>query len=171
LKRSSSLDIRRHRRENPVREPSSRPGRMPMGRGETALPPLGTVDRLNLRWFCARRRRSLCRGRVRHRGFAKGTRYTKGNLPLVAPTRADAKLLLILSLERVHVEDPFYHQKFTFHIYEIRSSDQVVRFAAGAFSNCMWGFFARHSTVEPAECGQLRIRAPVDSRMSLARRA
>ena len=46
--------------------------------------------------------------------------------------------------ERVHVEDPLYHQKFTFHIYEIRSSDKLVRFTAGEFSNCMWGFYARH---------------------------
>ncbi len=46
--------------------------------------------------------------------------------------------------ERVSVEDPLYRQKFTFHVYEIRSSDKVVRFAAGEFSNCMWGFYARH---------------------------
>jgi hypothetical protein len=43
--------------------------------------------------------------------------------------------------ERVQVEDPLYRQKFTFHIYEVHSDEKVVRFAAGEFSNCMWGFY------------------------------
>jgi hypothetical protein len=45
--------------------------------------------------------------------------------------------------ERVQVKDPLYHQDFTFHVYEIRSGDRVVAFAAGEFSNCMWGFYVR----------------------------
>jgi hypothetical protein len=45
--------------------------------------------------------------------------------------------------ERVQVEDPLYHQKFTFQVYEISSNGRVVRFAAGEFSNCVWGFYAR----------------------------
>ena len=45
--------------------------------------------------------------------------------------------------ERVHVRDPLYHQDFTFHVYEIGSADRVVTFAAGEFSNCMWGFYVR----------------------------
>ena len=45
--------------------------------------------------------------------------------------------------ERVEVEDPLYHQKFTFRIYKIRENDKVVGFAAGEFSNCMWGFYTK----------------------------
>ena len=48
--------------------------------------------------------------------------------------------------EWVHVVDPLYHQDFTFSVYEIASADRTVFFAAGEFSNCMWGFYVR----EPA---------------------
>ncbi|WP_395741954.1 hypothetical protein [Prosthecobacter sp.] len=48
--------------------------------------------------------------------------------------------------ERAYVKDPIYHQDFTFHVYEISSTTQVVTFAAGEFSNCMWGFFVRGPT-------------------------
>jgi hypothetical protein len=50
--------------------------------------------------------------------------------------------------ERAHVKDPRYHQEFTFHVYEIRSGDKIVTFAAGEFSNCMWGFYVRKSIPE-----------------------
>ena len=45
--------------------------------------------------------------------------------------------------ERVDVQDPQYHQKFTLHVYAIRDAEKVVSFAAGEFSNCMWGFYAK----------------------------
>ncbi len=45
--------------------------------------------------------------------------------------------------ERVDVEDPVYHQKHTFHIYEISAGDRSITFAAGEFSNGMWGFYVR----------------------------
>jgi hypothetical protein len=45
--------------------------------------------------------------------------------------------------ERAHVKDPRYHQDFTFYVWEIRSGDRIVTFAAGEFSNCMWGFYVR----------------------------
>ncbi len=45
--------------------------------------------------------------------------------------------------ERAHVKDPRYHQDFTFHVWEIRSGNRVVTFAAGEFSACMWGFYVR----------------------------
>ena len=45
--------------------------------------------------------------------------------------------------ERVHVRDPHYGQDFTFHVYEIGSAERVVTFAAGEFSNCMWGFYVK----------------------------
>jgi hypothetical protein len=45
--------------------------------------------------------------------------------------------------ERAPVKDPLYQQDFTFHVYEIGSPGAVVTFAAGEFSTCMWGFYAR----------------------------
>ncbi len=45
--------------------------------------------------------------------------------------------------ERAQVKDPHYHQNFTFHVYEIGSAESVVTFAAGEFSNCIWGFYVR----------------------------
>lgn len=45
--------------------------------------------------------------------------------------------------DRADVEDPLYHQKFCFHVYEIVVGGKSVRFAAGEFSACMWGFYVR----------------------------
>ena len=45
--------------------------------------------------------------------------------------------------ERAQVKDPNYHEDFTFDIYEIRHGDRVVAFAAGEFSNGLWGFYVR----------------------------
>ena len=36
--------------------------------------------------------------------------------------------------ERAHVKDPHYQRDFTFHVWEIRSEDRNVTFAAGEFS-------------------------------------
>ena len=47
--------------------------------------------------------------------------------------------------ERARVTDPQYHRGFTFEVYEIKSAGQIVTFAAGEFSNCMWGFYVRKS--------------------------
>lgn len=46
--------------------------------------------------------------------------------------------------ERARVEDPLYHRELAFEVYEIRVGDKVLRFAAGEFSNCMWGFYTAH---------------------------
>jgi hypothetical protein len=43
--------------------------------------------------------------------------------------------------ERARVVDPLYHQEFLFSVYEIGDSDATVTFAAGEFSNCVWGFY------------------------------
>ena len=45
--------------------------------------------------------------------------------------------------ERVLVQDPQCHQNFTFHVYSIQHGGKLVFFAAGEFSNCMWGFYAK----------------------------
>ena len=43
--------------------------------------------------------------------------------------------------EFAHVQDPLYKQPFTFQVYSIINDGVVIRFAAGEFSNCMWGFY------------------------------
>lgn len=43
--------------------------------------------------------------------------------------------------ERVRVQDPHYHQDFTFCVYEFAGANDVVTFAAGELSNCIWGFY------------------------------
>jgi hypothetical protein len=42
---------------------------------------------------------------------------------------------------RIAVEDPLYGQSYTFHVYEISVGDVRALFAAGEWSNCMWGFY------------------------------
>ena len=39
------------------------------------------------------------------------------------------------------VRDPLYQQRFTFPVYELRSGNGTLVFAAGEFSNCIWGFY------------------------------
>lgn len=43
--------------------------------------------------------------------------------------------------EYAHVEDPSYHQKFTFAVYTVTDSRSIVKFAAGEFSNGICGFY------------------------------
>ncbi len=42
---------------------------------------------------------------------------------------------------KAEVIDPRYGQKFQFTIWEIRTEERTIRFAAGEFSNCVWGFY------------------------------
>ena len=37
--------------------------------------------------------------------------------------------------------DPIYHQNHIFEVWQVEIDGQVYRFAAGEFSNCMWGFY------------------------------
>jgi hypothetical protein len=39
------------------------------------------------------------------------------------------------------VVDPHYQQARRFAVYEITVDGNAVRFAAGEFSNCVWGFY------------------------------
>jgi hypothetical protein len=43
--------------------------------------------------------------------------------------------------EFAFVKDPSYGRDFKFQVYEIRANDRTIRFAAGEFSNCIWGFY------------------------------
>ena len=42
---------------------------------------------------------------------------------------------------RVKVQDPIYHQEHTFEVWQAEIDGKTRRFAAGEFSNCVWGFY------------------------------
>ena len=42
---------------------------------------------------------------------------------------------------RVKVQDPIYLQEHTFEIWQAEIDGRIRRFAAGEFSNCVWGFY------------------------------
>ena len=39
------------------------------------------------------------------------------------------------------VKDPIYKQDFKFTVYRVQSGEYSIRFAAGEFSNGIWGFY------------------------------
>ena len=43
------------------------------------------------------------------------------------------------------VVDPHYGQAFTFSVYRIHAASRVLEFAAGEFSNGVWGFYLEES--------------------------
>ena len=43
--------------------------------------------------------------------------------------------------QNAEVVDPRYGQKFLFHVYEIIAGENRVTFAAGEFSNSVYGFY------------------------------
>lgn len=45
--------------------------------------------------------------------------------------------------EKVHVKDPHYGQQFTFNVWKVRNDNKVIIFAAGEFSNNVYGIYTR----------------------------
>lgn len=45
--------------------------------------------------------------------------------------------------QEAHVHDPVYGQGFVFRVYTVQDGEEKVEFAAGEFSNGVWGFFIR----------------------------
>jgi len=43
--------------------------------------------------------------------------------------------------ERIQIKDPLYGKDFTFSVYEIFEGKTTTKFAAGEFSNCVWGVY------------------------------
>jgi hypothetical protein len=43
--------------------------------------------------------------------------------------------------EKAQVKDPVYGQAFGFPIYQIHTNGKTIKFSAGEFSNCIWGFY------------------------------
>jgi len=45
--------------------------------------------------------------------------------------------------EKIHIKDPLYGQDFTFSVYEIIKNETTGEFAAGEFSNGVWGIYLK----------------------------
>ena len=43
-----------------------------------------------------------------------------------------------------HVNDPVYGQEFIFRVFTIQDGEEKIEFAAGEFSNGIWGFYVRN---------------------------
>ncbi len=43
--------------------------------------------------------------------------------------------------QSIKIKDPNYGQDYVFGIYEITNDKKTIRFAAGEFSNCVWGIY------------------------------
>ncbi len=43
--------------------------------------------------------------------------------------------------QSVKVRDPLYGQEYKFTVYKVIINEQEYEFAAGEFSNCVWGFY------------------------------
>ena len=43
----------------------------------------------------------------------------------------------------IEVEDPHDRRPYSFKIWELDVNGRRIRFAAGEFSNCVWGFYRR----------------------------
>lgn len=43
--------------------------------------------------------------------------------------------------KRIRVTDPQYGEHYTFPVYSVLINEKRQEFAAGEFSNCIWGFY------------------------------
>lgn len=47
--------------------------------------------------------------------------------------------------KKITVKDPLYGQSYSFNIYKIKTANFEITFAAGEFSNCVWGIYQLES--------------------------
>lgn len=45
--------------------------------------------------------------------------------------------------EKIQIKDPLYNQDYNFDVYEIENLNKNIKFAAGEFSNCVWGIYIK----------------------------
>ena len=43
--------------------------------------------------------------------------------------------------EKIYIKDPLHNQNYTFEVYEIENNGKRILFAAGEFSNNIWGIY------------------------------
>lgn len=49
--------------------------------------------------------------------------------------------------EKIKIKDPIYSKFYSFDVYKIKNDNVNVLFAAGEFSNCVWGIYRRENNV------------------------
>lgn len=49
--------------------------------------------------------------------------------------------------EKITVIDPIYHKKCDISVYNVIIKGKIRKFAAGEFSNCIWGFYIERFSV------------------------
>ena len=47
--------------------------------------------------------------------------------------------------ERIQINDPLYGRSFTLAVHKITAGKTIIKFAAGEFSNCVWGIYLEKS--------------------------
>ena len=62
-----------------------------------------------------------------------------GNATLFGVNIFDYEWKTVGKTAKVH--DPLYGQEYVFRIYSVTVNGQEYEFAAGEFSNCVWGFY------------------------------
>lgn len=45
--------------------------------------------------------------------------------------------------EEAHIKDPVYGRSYIFRVFSIEDRNEKIEFAAGEFSNGLWGFYTR----------------------------
>lgn len=45
--------------------------------------------------------------------------------------------------EKICLKDPLYSQNYIFNVYRIENTKNNIEFAAGEFSNCIWGIYQK----------------------------
>ena len=45
--------------------------------------------------------------------------------------------------EKINIKDPLYGQDYCFNVYKIEKKNISIYFAAGEFSNCIWGIYQK----------------------------
>ena len=49
--------------------------------------------------------------------------------------------------EKIKIKDPLYGQSYTFNVFKIQNDNIEILFAAGEFSNCIWGIYLKEDTI------------------------
>ena len=50
--------------------------------------------------------------------------------------------------EKIKIKDPIYSKFYSFDVYKIHNDNVYVLFAAGEFSNCVWGIYLKEKNVQ-----------------------
>jgi hypothetical protein len=49
--------------------------------------------------------------------------------------------------EKIKVKDPLYGRFYSFDVFKIQKDNTTILFAAGEFSNCVWGIYLKENSI------------------------